>query len=310
MKKIFTLIVAAGFGIAAQAQSNDFYHIQNTLTGRYMIMVDNSAGTTSSAGNIDMESVKTNLDLDYVNTHAGSILYVTSLGGTSYDVAAQGTSISKLSGNRIQAQVKAEGDGYVIWGTYSGTTIYLGDASNTDKSDNYKTWSYVKEAGSKNRYWKFNKIDNSTHFLGIVPDCSDGKGNYYGSMYLGFPFKLYSSGMKAYYVEDAGSSTFVLKEYTGSVIPANTPVIIKCSSNNAKDNIIAPLPPSEDVSEPSYASSNRLYSRYFDNSDVGHVNRLAYDSNTMRVIGCENGELVFTKASSDYLTDGAYIHNR
>lgn len=311
MKKIFTLVMAAGLGLTAQAQSNGFYHIQNTLTGRYMIMVDNSAGTTSSAGNIDMESVKTNLDLDYVNTHPGSVVYVTSLGGTSYDVAAQGTTLSKLSGNRLNAQVKAEGEGYVIWGTYSGTTVYLGDASNQDKNDNYKEWSYIKEAGSKNRYWKFHKIDNSTHFLGIEPDVKDGNGNYWGSMYFGFPFKTYSDGMKVYYVEDAGNSEFVLKEWTGSTVPAAMPVIIRCSSDDPEDNIINPLPMSDNVSEAKYGSDHHLYGRYFDNTDTGHENYKAYDSNTMRVIGVESGELVFTKASSDYLTEGKYMpHNK
>lgn len=309
MKKIFTLILmASGFALGAQAQSNGFYHVQNTLTGRYMVMVDNSKGTTSSSGNIDMESIETCLDLDEVNTHAGAVLYLNSLGGTSYDVAGQGTSISKLSGGALNAQIKAEGDGYVIWGSYSGVTIYLGDATNlkSGSDDEYKTWSYLKEAGSKNRYWKLIPIDNSKHFLGIDPDCKDGNGNYWGSMYFGFSFKCQSDGMEVYYVDAVDSKNFSLKKWTKSVVPATMPVIIKCSSSNPANNIIKPVTDSE--SEP---SDNQLSGRYFDNSNTGHVNRLAYDASTMRVIDVEDGKLVFAKASSSYLTNSKYMpHNK
>lgn len=307
MKKIFTLILmASGFALGAQAQSNGFYHVQNTLTGRYMVMTDNTKGTTSGAGNIDMEAVETCLDLDEVNTHPGAVIQLTSLGGTAYDVAAQGTSISKLSGGVLNAQIKAEGDGYVVWGTYSGITVYLGDKSNQDKNDNYKTWSVVKEAGSKNKYWKLIPIDNSKHFLGIDPDCKDGNGNYWGSMYFGFSFKCQSDGMEVYYVDAVDNKNFSLKKWTKSVVPATMPVIIKCSSDKPSKNIIKPVTDSE--SEP---KDNHLYSRYFDNCNTGHINRLAYDASTMRVIDVDDGKLVFAKASSSYLTEGKYIpHNK
>lgn len=309
MKKIFTLmILASGFALGAQAQKDGFYHVQNTLTGRYMVMVDNSQGTTSGAGNIDMESVETCLDLDEINTHAGSVIYIKGLGGTKYDVQAQGTSISKLSGNKLNAQIKAEGDGYVIWGAYSGVTVYLGDATNLKKGSDteYKTWSYVKEAGKNNRYWKLCSIDNKEHFIGIDPDCKDGKGNYWGTMYFGFAFKTYSEGMEVYYVDGVGDKHFSLKKWTKDVVPATMPVVIKCSSSNPKNNIIKPV--TDDESEP---KDNCLYGRFFDNSNTGHVNRLEYNSKTMRVINVEDGELVFTVADKDYLTDGKYVpHNK
>lgn len=309
MKKIFTLILmASGFALGAQAQSNGFYHVQNTLTGRYMVMVDNSKGTTSGAGNIDMESIETCLDLDEVNTHAGAVVYLESLGGTKYDVKAQGTSISKLSGGALNAQIKAEGDGYVIWGSYSGVTIYLGDATNlkSGSDDEYKTWSYLKEAGTKNRYWKLIPIDNSKHYLGIDPDCKDGDGNYWGTMYFGFSFKCQSEGMEVYYVDGVGTKNFSLKKWTKSVVPATMPVIIKCKSSSPSKNIIKPV--TDDEKEP---SDNCLYGRFFDNSNTGHENRKEYDSKTMRVIDVEDGKLVFAKASKDYLTDGKYVpHNK
>lgn len=307
MKKLFTLmIMASGFALGAQAQSNGFYHIQNTLTERYMVMTDNSKGLTSGAGNIDMESVETCRDLDEISTHAGSVIYIESLGGNKYDVQAQGTTLSAISGGRLAAQIKAEGDGYVIYGTYSNVTIYLGDKTNQDKNDNYKTWSVVKEAGKNNRYWKFVPIDNSKHFLGIDPDCKDGDGNYWGTMYFGFSFKPYSDGMEVYYVDGVDDKVFSLKKWEKDVVPATMPVVIKCKSSDPSKNIIKPVTDSE--KEP---KGNKLYGRYFDNCNKGHENRLEYDSKTMRVIGIENGKLAFVKASKDYLTEGKYLpHNK
>lgn len=303
MKKIFTLmILASGFALGAQAQKDGFYHVMNNLTKRYMVMVDNTKGnTTATGGYIDMESVQTCSDLDLVNTHAGSVVYVKSVSG-GYDVAAQGTSISALTGNKIKIQLTAKGDGFQIHGTYSGTTIYLGDATQSGK-----VWSYVKEASSKtgNDVWILSPIDNSTHFLGIKPDVKIGN-DYFGSMFMGFSFKLHSEGMKAYYVDKRDDKTFSVKEITSDVIPAKTPVIIKCSSSDPKNNIIKPV-----TDAGTKVTGDILDAVYFDNDAVGHVNNRPYDEKTMRVIGDVDGKLGFVKATTSYLTNGKYMpHNK
>ena len=149
------------------------------------------------------------------------------------------------------------------------------------------------------------KVDNSTHYIGIKPDC-EAAGAYWGTMKAGFAYKLHSSGMEAYYVDAVDKNSFSLKKWDKDVIPATMCVIIKCSSSNPAKNIIKPV--TDNVAEP---STNYLSGRYFDNSAKGHVNRLAYDANTMRTIGEEGGKLVFKKASSDDLTDGKYcVHNK
>lgn len=306
MKKFFTLAMMSAFALGAMAQSNGFYHVQNTLTKRYMVLVDNQ-GKADTSGNVDMEACNTCLDLGTVSVHPGAVFYIENVSGSAYEVKAQGSSLAALTGNRLQVQITAGGDGYELWGSYSGITVYIGDAENKKPrtDDEYQTWSYIKEAGSKNRYWKLHPIDNSSHYIGIEPDCQAG-GAYWGTMKAGFSYKLYSSGMEAYYVDAVDNSSFNLKKWDKDVIPATMCVVIKCSSNDPAKNIIKPV--TDSASEPSV---NWLSGRYFDNGASGHVNRLAYDSNTMRTIGEEGGKLVFKKASSSDLTDGAYcVHNK
>ena len=305
MKKIFTLACMTAFALGAMAQTNGFYHVQNTLTKRYMVLVDNQ-GSADTSGNVDMEACNTCMDLDQVSVHPGSVFYIENIKGSAYNVAAQGASLAALTGNKLQVQITSGGDGYELWGSYSGVTVFIGDAENKKKrSEEFETWSYIKEAGKENRYWKLHAIDNSTHYIGIEPDC-EAAGAYWGTMKAGFAYKLHSSGMEAYYVDAVDKNSFSLKKWDKDVIPATMCVIIKCSSSNPAKNIIKPV--TDSASEP---STNYLSGRYFDNSAKGHVNRLAYDANTMRTIGEEGGKLVFKKASSDDLTDGKYcVHNK
>ena len=221
MKKIFTLACMTAFALGAMAQSNGFYHVQNTYTKRYMVLVDNQ-GSADTSGNVDMEACNTCADLDEISVHPGSVFYIENIKGSAYNVAAQGASLAALTGNKIQVQITSGGDGYELWGSYSGVTVFIGDAENKKpRSEDFQTWSYIKEAGKENRYWKLHAIDNSTHYIGIEPDC-EAAGAYWGTMKAGFAYKLHSSGMEAYYVDAVDKNSFSLKKWDKDVIPANS----------------------------------------------------------------------------------------
>ena len=111
MKKIFTLACMTAFALGAMAQSTGFYHVQNTLTKRYMVLVDNQ-GSADTSGNVDMEACNTCMDLDQVSVHPGSVFYIENISGSAYNVAAQGASLAALTGNKLQVQITAGGDGY------------------------------------------------------------------------------------------------------------------------------------------------------------------------------------------------------
>ena len=88
------------------------------------------------------------------------------------------------------------------------------------------------------------------------------------------------------------------------VIPASTPVIIRCNSSNPTDNKIEPV-----NDNATFNQSNCLQGVYCALSGVAkHFNAKEYDPVTMRVIGLDNkGELAFITAKPENLYNDFYL---
>jgi len=309
MKKIFTLVFMIGLSLIAKAQLTDgFYHVKNTYTNRYIYMNDDSKGTTSVATGPDASAVRSSRNKEFMFTHPGAVVLITSKGGGLYDVAAQGTSFGQLTGGRLYPQLERQPDGtYRFHGSYEGMDYTFGDLSR-DREDG---WMLEVIKGTKNSFWQLLPIDNKAdgEFLGLKPDVQTADGSWWGTIYTGFPFSLESEGMVAYYVDKVSSSEFKLKELggKGTKVAGYTPVVIKCASEDYAKNIVRPL-----TSSVSELTDNKLKGVFFDSSYKSHVKRTTYDKKTMRVIGVNaNKELVFKTAGEEDLTDGAYLrHNK
>ena len=164
-------------------------------------------------------------------------------------------------------------------------------------------YDYVNDDGkTTHMYWRIKPVDTENNYIGITPTVQTNDG-WYGTIYASFPFKLASSGMTAYYVDGVHTGQFQLKEITDEVKPAATPMIIKCSSNDAAQNKI--LPVYEATTAP---TDNKLSGTLFASSLRNHVVRVEYNKSTMRVLGKDaSGNLIFTEAESSYLTKSKYI---
>lgn len=285
--------------MTASAQSNGYYRAQNVNYEKYLVMIDNKSaglqGTTPDLGAFTMESRESIL------THPGSIVYISSKGNSKYDLESQGSGLGKLTGGILYPTLLKQSDGsYIITGSYSGIQFYLQAKSSSIEvilGNNFKDTA-------KGR-WNLLPIDTKNNYLGIKPDVKTDDGSYWGTFYAGFPFKLASDGMEAYYVDGVNDYSFTLKKVSGT-IAATVPVLIKCSSNDPSKNMIEPV-----ESGGSKPSDNKIYGVFFDSDTRNHVNHKEFSSSTMRVIGTSGGKLAFVKASSDYLTDGKYLpHNK
>ena len=277
-----------------------------------MIMTDNSKGATDTktGSTIDLGSVETNRNAEFVGTHPGAVCYVTPLSSGKYDVAAQGTSISKLTGGLVYPVLTKQEDGtYTIKGSYGNISIMLGDKSEKDRTTGeYKDAGRLVEVSTLERgTWELLPIGTSAtgEFIGIKPEVQTADGTYWASFFAGFAFDLHSTGMKAFYVNTANDTEFTLKEITGT-IPINTPVLIQCATNDYTQNIIKPKTSNAD---PIIVLMGGVY---FDRTAANHFNATAYDKKTMRVLGIdENNKLVFHVAPTSYLTEGKYLpHNK
>ncbi len=306
MKRTLTLmLLAVCFTVKASAQiANGFYRVQNTYTDRYISIEDNNPSnytvsiTTSS---VPMRGIRTHKPGTFVSTSPTTIIYIRNASGNEYDMEGQGTSIYKISGNRLYITLTAQSDGsYQGSGTYKSYTVTISDDEIQEKEE-----AYLRNRSEEASYWKPKAVDTGDNYLGIQPDVEvDGK--YYGTIYASFPFKLASSGMKAYIVTEAAGQGFNWEEITGD-IPAATPVIIECSSNNNWDNKILPV-----TSNATLNTTNYLYGVYCSYISDKAINGELYNSQTRRTLGkSEDGKLAFVQATSDDLESGSYLkHNK
>ena len=303
MKKIITTFALAAFcAMTASAQIADgFYRVQNKVTGRYISISDNDPNNyevKTTTANVDMAGIRTIKSWERVEANPATIIYVRSMGDNKYDLEGQGTSLYKISKQRLYIILVPQSDGSYKAKSdkYQGISLDIADGTDTDKDEDF-----LRNKSEATSYWYAIPVDNGSGYLGIEPDIKTADG-YYGTIYAGFAFKLASSGMKAYYIDYAEGSKISLKEFEGETIPATMAVIIKCNSENPEDNKI--LPVTNGGAEP---SDNMLRGVYCSLTLKKHFNAKMYDPTEMRVLGTSGDKLAFVKASADELVEGKYL---
>lgn len=193
--------------------------------------------------------------------------------------------------NKFPLEITPNDDGsYKIHGTRNNFTKFLIDMSPSKKDAHLIN----TETGMNN--WIFKPIDTSNEYIGIHPDVKTADGDYYGTIYAGFDFRLVSPGMSAYYVSSTGVNNLTMERIESNIIPAETPVIIKCKSVNSQDNIIEPV-----VGDFKFYEKNCLEGVYCSLYVAGHHNVKRYDDILMRIIGLnDKGELAFVSTPPLY----------
>ena len=303
MKKILSaFVLSAACTLTASAQIADgFYHVQNTVTGRYISIEDTNPDNYPvkiSTGSVNMAGIRTIKGGERVSSSPSTVIYVKNVSGNKYDLEGQGSSLYKMSSSKLYIILEPQGDGSYLAksDTYQGISLIIADGTDTDKEEDF-----LRNKSEKTKYWKALPIDGGSEYIGIKPTVKTDDG-YYGTIYAGFAFKLASSGLKAYYVDAAAGSQFNMKEVTDDVIAATMPVIIKCNSDNPADNKITPV--TSGGQEPADNMLNGVYCSLTDVSQ--HFNAKLFNPSEMRVMGVDNGKLAFVK-NSDTLVDGKYL---
>ena len=296
-KVLITLVsILTAFQATAQV-ANGYYRVQNNATSRYITLRDNQVGEIDmSSTNPDLSNIQTWRGFNYVNSNPGSIIYIEQH-GSQYDLKTQGTSLYEITSRRTYLDLLArDGGTYLISITYGGFTGRLYDSSEDDDE------GYVKRSGDQAyMYWKFLPIDTDNNYIGLQPTVQVGD-NYYGTLYASYPFKAVSSGIKFYYVDAIAEGKCQLQEITSEVIPAATPLVFMCSSNDPANNKVTPV-----TDETTAPASNLLSGTYFARTS-GHKVNVRYNEASMRVLGKnEAGELAFIKATKQDLTSSHYI---
>jgi hypothetical protein len=321
MKRALLTCIISIIAFPLFAQYSGFYRILNQGTASRYISIQNTKVSDESK-NINYSSgVSVNTAIEALqlikannkDSDAGTILYIT---GDNNDLTleAQGMNTQKLLKKLDQGDIKLlKGDKGELYTYVSGYPLYMLDYGfdypTTRKSTcGIATSSWINkglQTDEKNYiYWKLVKIDNDKEFFGVKPSEGIQIGDkYYTTLYTTFAYQLPES-MKAFYVDQynySGTPIAELKEITDRKIPASTPVIIECSSNNVTDNKVVLL---ED--NLSSISDNKLKGNVFcyipeGNEDSKLKNALEYSKSTMRVLASVNGQLAFVAENDNAL---------
>lgn len=284
----------------AQLSGNGFYRVQNNASHRYITINDDIIGqVNTSSTTADLSNIVTWRGFDYVKSNPASIIYIESVSG-KYNLSAQGTSVYKIAGGRTYIDITDKGGNtYEFSVSYSGAKIKLyDDSKSADKGG-------VRQSSSDQSYalWRMLPINTSDNYLGLQPTVQVGD-DYYGTLYADYAFKRVSDGIKIYYINAEDEGRCRLKEITSEVIPAATPIIFKCSSNDPAQNMVMPV--TDEAEKP---TDNYLAGTYFASTTNKHKEFVEYDDATMHVLGVgADGQLSFISAkSTDLVNDGQHI---
>lgn len=318
MKRIFSLLLLAMLShlyVAAKLEGSGYYRIWNaailaknkekayccvSCDSYYM---NTSAGTDQKIASIPLYPEQ------YSFTDPSAIIYVQMPDAThKFDLSAQGVWVSQLlDGSSLTLSGNTDGN-YVLTGKVKGveTPVY----STSRKSGIFGPKYYVLTSSNSDtsyKFWGADKVDSESdkNYFGVKPTLS-AKGKYYAPFYVSFPFETASDGMKVYYVSKMNKSGYTLEEING-IIPAATPVLIECSSDDpSKNRLKLHEPGTRGVR----VADNKLKGVYFCNpnlaiSQYSHA-ATEFKAETMRIWKVVNDELVLSNDGST-LVDAEYV---
>lgn len=281
--------------LPAVAQENGkYYRVQNKLTSRYISVIDNRGSVNLSTTDADLGALRTVKGEAFYLSDPSTIVKFESMSG-GWNLKCQGTDTYSIINYAVK--IGTEPERYTAY-AQSGTMVkYLCDNYDLDELDNpiSNVTAAAKGGNHERLLWNLLLVGTADdNYFGLEPTVSAG-GSYYQTFYAGFPFTFYSTGMEAYYVKtiDNTKAAIVIEPISGGVT-AETPVLIKCSSNQATDNRL------NIGAGTGSASGNKLMGVYFCNttSNPKHRNVVDYDPTTMRVLGtASDGSLAFVKSS-------------
>lgn len=283
----------------AQLNGDGYYRVQNAVTERYAYCIDNKGSVSMTTTSADLLSIALWKDFNKAASDPSTIFYIKKM-DSQYDMTAQGTGVHAIIGYYFNILTRPD-DIYWAYASISGATKYLGDKEYSNSPDGY----FSSEGKGEYRNWYIKPIkDDDTYYFGFLPTVSDATSNYL-SFYADFAYTPSSAKVKTYYVSTVYKNMAVLKEITTDVIPASTPVVVKCESMNVADNKVTPT-----IKTASKPSNNLLTGVYFNNSSVTHNNQVAYNSTTMRLLGTlADGSVGFVKSDIKFIpANTAYLN--
>ena len=303
MKRISILLLLAIFGLNSTFAQNGtgfigdgYYRVCNLVTKRYIYVTDNKDYYDKTRDVGDFQAIQLWKDINRAVSDPASVIYMDEVSSGNFDLKGQGTGVRALTGYYVNAKKITTGI-YEVSATAHGVTKYLSD---DEQSSTAQGMMGTKGTGNYRR-WIVDKIEtnHASNYFGIKPTI-ELNGKYYQPFYADFPFKAVSPNMHIYYISDETGELALIQEIEGG-IPANTPVIIECTSADPSQNRLELL-----TTSPAKITGNKLSGVYFCNGKRPKESTDAYtkfDAAKMRVFNVANGKLVLTNDATGRLTE-------
>lgn len=293
MKRFLLILQILLFSLIsfAQLSGDGYYRVKNVASERYITVKDNRGSINIQATTADLGAVELYKGFENVVSDPGSILYISQT-SAGYKFYSQGTDTYEIIGYYLKMMENSDGS-YKAYQGNSYTVMYLGDKVTspavkgrlaTNAKGQYRDWYILPVSASSDNYF------------GLSPEVKT-IDSYYASFYASFPFTVVSKDMQVFYIDKVDNGMAVYKEVANGIVPNAMPVFVKCVSESPADNRLDII--SNSVST---ISNNKLAGVYFCNDNDDHLNRIAYDAETMRVLGtAPDGSLAFIKVNYDFL---------
>lgn len=297
MKKALLLSSVALLSLSALADYTEpgYYRVKNYKTNRYVSVIDNRGHIDYLNTTADLAAIQLQKNFDEVCCDPASVLYMYKV-GSQYQIESQGTGIHQIISHYLNLKTAGSANGQTLYNAYgemNGVVKYLGDAEFFLSED--MGWMATTCTGDFIKWYITPITATSDNYFGIKPTVT-AKGKNYTTMYGSFPYSPHDSGIKSYYISLVDNGMAVMKEISGTV-PASTPVIIETPTTSPATNRVTV------GGSAAVVNDNKLGGAYFNNPSPSHLNRVAYDKNTMRILGtCSDGSLGFvTSETLDFI---------
>lgn len=308
--------------VAFSQVSSGYYRVESVYTDQSLYIISATPQDIDySQGTIHLDNIRGCKDNEAKFSKPSTVIYLEvksdlTNGVKKVDISAQGVSASSIASgaSMFLSPVASTGTTYYASASYNGIEKFLIARIETiggwfPIEDDCKVEAVGQKGGDDSKF-KFNKIDESNNYFGISPRI-ELNGEYYDPFYVAFPYSFSSTGMTAYYVNRVsekgtdGKAYAIWSEAGISSIKAGTPLIIKCSSNKPEENKLK----INGVTGQALSATNIMRGAYRSCPEPTNLRDVVeYNPSTMRVLGTQDGKLVFKKSTQQYIGENeAYI---
>lgn len=286
-------------------ETRDYISFANNIFD-YVVIVDKaSGGFTNLAGDdgkqraLACASKYMQTDIHLVNDanciDASTVIYAkkrypNNSSSYEYDLIGQTVSLTELTAGVVShpnsflkpsltfkdlyATIKqSSGSGsealYTAYIPLTGTLKYLGTTTqslgNRYFVDTNNIFDIAESNSAQNAKWYIEPVD----YFNIQPEV-EFAGKHYTTLYVPFEFQLGNNVQKAYAITVVGSDgALELEEIAanGGTVPAGTPVLLECASDQAVDCKVKPMGAPKTDNTSNYSGANILMGTYFCNQD-------------------------------------------